>query len=344
MTGEASVASAWRLTAALYVLAMVPTWWIVVPAIPASRAGARARLDHQCFFLFLRRPPRDAGLLRAAFGRTKRLGVWANVTIAIPRGTLLKVAGWTLVASAFSAEPWAIGGLFGLFLLGAASTKDFSDADGDRAGGCETLPVNVREPEGRRDDLAVLRRAVAPPRDPRLGTRPSRPVPAGSSTGNPVLLRRSGSASRPGVRTPCASWAQSGRARDDGEPSVLDAHVSHAHVRAGGLRARIRFLNHSAGVRWYRGRACPHGPVADLPALTIRWEGLVVAIDATTLNTFARQRHPPGQGDPRGPRSTPRTGRLGSTVRARRASPWRSAARSATCASRTASSGSRSPS
>ena len=30
-------------------------------------------------------------------------------------------------------------------------------------------------------------------------------------------------------------------------------------------------------------------PTPDLPALTIRWEGLVVAIDATTLNTFARQ-------------------------------------------------------
>ena len=30
-------------------------------------------------------------------------------------------------------------------------------------------------------------------------------------------------------------------------------------------------------------------PTPDLPALTIRWEGLVVAIDATTLNTVARQ-------------------------------------------------------
>jgi hypothetical protein len=30
-------------------------------------------------------------------------------------------------------------------------------------------------------------------------------------------------------------------------------------------------------------------PSPDLPALTVRWEGLVVAIDATTLNTFARQ-------------------------------------------------------
>ena len=30
-------------------------------------------------------------------------------------------------------------------------------------------------------------------------------------------------------------------------------------------------------------------PTADLPSLTVRWDGLVVAIDATTLNTIARK-------------------------------------------------------
>jgi 4-hydroxybenzoate polyprenyltransferase len=153
VTGEASIPSAWRLTWVLYVLAMIPTWWIVVPAVDGLAARARAPFPaHQAFFLFL------GGLVATlvysvpAFGRTKRLGVWANVTIAIPRGTLLKVAGWTLVASAFSAEPWAIGGLFGLFLLGASSTKDFSDAAGDRAGGCETLPVKY----GNRRAVAMI--------------------------------------------------------------------------------------------------------------------------------------------------------------------------------------------
>ena len=34
-----------------------------------------------------------------------------------------------------------IGGIFALFLLGATSTKDFSDMEGDRAHGCVTLPV-----------------------------------------------------------------------------------------------------------------------------------------------------------------------------------------------------------
>jgi len=76
-----------------------------------------------------------------AFGRTKRHAIGANVTIAIPRGTLLKVAGWSMVGPVVAAEPWYIGLIFGLFLLGAASTKDFSDMKGDEAGGCRTLPI-----------------------------------------------------------------------------------------------------------------------------------------------------------------------------------------------------------
>ena len=33
--------------------------------------------------------------------RTKRRGIWANITIAIPRGVLLKVAGWSTVKTIF---------------------------------------------------------------------------------------------------------------------------------------------------------------------------------------------------------------------------------------------------
>jgi 4-hydroxybenzoate polyprenyltransferase len=73
--------------------------------------------------------------------RTKRFGIWANVTIAIPRGVLLKVAGWTTVKTMAGAEPWYIGAIFGLFLLGATTTKDFADMEGDRLGGCRTLPI-----------------------------------------------------------------------------------------------------------------------------------------------------------------------------------------------------------
>ena len=73
--------------------------------------------------------------------RTKARGVWANITIAIPRGVLLKVAGWSCVKPVMADEPWFIGLIFGLFLLGGSSTKDFADMEGDRAGGCRTLPV-----------------------------------------------------------------------------------------------------------------------------------------------------------------------------------------------------------
>ncbi len=142
VTGEAGRSEAWRLASWLYVLALVPVWWIVVPSAGGFwERGAAPPGRHEAFFLFL------GGFLFTlvysvpSFGRTKRFGLWANLTIAIPRGCLLKVAGWTLVASARCWEPWVIGGLFMFFLVGATSTKDFSDAKGDRAGGCFTLPV-----------------------------------------------------------------------------------------------------------------------------------------------------------------------------------------------------------
>ncbi|HMS18025.1 MAG TPA: UbiA family prenyltransferase [Planctomycetota bacterium] len=66
----------------------------------------------------------------------------APLVIAIPRGGLLKVAGWGMLAPTFSdSEPWLLGAVFFLFILGAASTKDFSDLRGDRACGVVTLPV-----------------------------------------------------------------------------------------------------------------------------------------------------------------------------------------------------------
>ncbi len=73
--------------------------------------------------------------------RTKRNWFFSSFTIAIPRGCLLVVAGWTAVRNIWEAEPWIIGGIFGLYILGAASTKDFADIEGDRAGGCITMPI-----------------------------------------------------------------------------------------------------------------------------------------------------------------------------------------------------------
>lgn len=73
----------------------------------------------------------------------KSRGWWANVAIAVPRGCLLKVAGWGCVASVWDIEPWFIGFVFMLFLLGSASSKDFADMEGDRKAGVKTLPVRL---------------------------------------------------------------------------------------------------------------------------------------------------------------------------------------------------------
>jgi 4-hydroxybenzoate polyprenyltransferase len=132
---------------------MVPVWFVVVP----PRDGLAARLlapltTHQTFFLFLGGLVFTLVYSLPSWGRTKRLGIWANLTIAIPRGCLLKVAGWTMVAPAFALEPWVIGFLFFLFLVGASSTKDFSDVEGDRAGGCQTLPIL----HGNRKAVAIM--------------------------------------------------------------------------------------------------------------------------------------------------------------------------------------------
>lgn len=73
--------------------------------------------------------------------RMKARGWWANMTVALPRGMLLKVAGWSLAQSILSWEAWFIGLIMGLFLMGATTTKDFADVRGDAAYGVKTLPV-----------------------------------------------------------------------------------------------------------------------------------------------------------------------------------------------------------
>jgi 4-hydroxybenzoate polyprenyltransferase len=74
--------------------------------------------------------------------RARRFWWLAPLVIAVPRGGLLKVAGWGLLAPVFSdLEPWLLGLVFFLYVLGAASTKDFSDIEGDRKGRVVTLPI-----------------------------------------------------------------------------------------------------------------------------------------------------------------------------------------------------------
>jgi 4-hydroxybenzoate polyprenyltransferase len=127
-SGRLSLKKAWTFTLVTYVVALVLAWFV--------EPGAR----HECFWIVV-----VATVITVLYSappfRTKRLGIWANVTIAIPRGVLLKVAGWSAVKTIIGGEPWFIGAIFGLFLLGASTTKDFADMEGDARGGCRTLPI-----------------------------------------------------------------------------------------------------------------------------------------------------------------------------------------------------------
>ena len=127
-SGELTISQAWVFTWICYAIALWLAWMVA----PNGR--------HECFWIVL-----IAAILTFAYSvppiRTKRHGMWANLTIAVPRGLLLKVAGWSAVKTVVGVEPWFIGSIFGLFLLGASTTKDFSDMEGDRADGCRTLPI-----------------------------------------------------------------------------------------------------------------------------------------------------------------------------------------------------------
>ncbi len=127
-SGRLTLRRAWSITLASFAAAFVLAWFVA----PGGR--------HECFWMVV-----AATVITSLYSvppfRTKRLGIWANVTIAIPRGVLLKVAGWSSVKTALGWEPWYIGAVFGLFLLGATTTKDFADMAGDRRGGCRTLPI-----------------------------------------------------------------------------------------------------------------------------------------------------------------------------------------------------------
>ncbi len=151
-SGKISSANAWTYTWVLYLLAVVPTWLVMIHPgetwherlwLPDGVQWAPGSLLtwHATFFIYILGMIATFVYSAPAWGRTKRHAIGANVTIAIPRGMLLKVAGWCMVGPVLVAEPWYIGLVFALFLVGAASTKDFSDMPGDKAGGCYTLPI-----------------------------------------------------------------------------------------------------------------------------------------------------------------------------------------------------------
>lgn len=180
ITGAISMRSALWFALALYVAAIVPTWWVVIwPATSLADKVSAPLREHQCFFIFLLGMIFTLVYSAPQLGRTKANAFLANLTIAIPRGCLLKVAGWSMVASVFHVEPWFIGSIFFLFLVGASSTKDFSDMKGDEAAGCRTLPV--------RFGVTNAARMIAP-----FFVLPWLLLPLGASlhvlTGNPWVL------------------------------------------------------------------------------------------------------------------------------------------------------------
>ena len=142
VTGAISMRAGWWFSIVLYVFAVAPTWLVVTyPRNTISEKLFAPLPEHQCVAIYVLGMLATFVYSAPAWGRTKAHPIGANLTIAIPRGCLLKVAGWSMVASVFHLEPWFIGAIFGIFLLGAASTKDFSDMEGDRIAGCRTLPI-----------------------------------------------------------------------------------------------------------------------------------------------------------------------------------------------------------
>ncbi len=131
--GEVTERETIVLFVVLYALSLVAAWFVhPLGGGPATR---------ECFWIVL-----VAAIITYIYSappfRTKRWGWAAQFTIAVPRGLLLKVCGWSCVATVFAdGEPWYIGLVFFLFLLGAAATKDFADMEGDKAANCITLPI-----------------------------------------------------------------------------------------------------------------------------------------------------------------------------------------------------------
>ena len=124
-SGKMTLGRAWAFVAVTYAAALVMV----------------AAVNRETFAIYA-----IAALATVAYSappvRLKRHPVGSNLIIALIRGALLKVADWAAVSTVLaSIEPWYIGSIYFVFLLGATTTKDFADIEGDRAAGCITLPV-----------------------------------------------------------------------------------------------------------------------------------------------------------------------------------------------------------
>ncbi len=74
-------------------------------------------------------------------GRLKKRLWISNISIGLARGLLGIVAPWCIFGSIFEPTPWLVGTIIGIFLVGAATTKDYTDLMGDKKYGIKTLPA-----------------------------------------------------------------------------------------------------------------------------------------------------------------------------------------------------------
>ena len=215
-SGRLDLRSAWIFTLVTYGIALLLAWFVA----PGGR--------HECFWIVI-----TATMITVLYSappfRTKRLGIWANVTIAIPRGVLLKVAGWSAVKTVVAVEPWYIGSIFGLFLLGASTTKDFADMEGDARGGCRTLPIiyGVRRAAWMISPSFVI---------PFLMIAVGAPPVTGILTGNTILLF-----ALSGFMTAYGLYVCYLMLRRPEELAVEENHVSWAHMYRMMFVAQIGF-------------------------------------------------------------------------------------------------------
>jgi 4-hydroxybenzoate polyprenyltransferase len=209
--GEITVAAAARFTAALYAVALLLAAAVNLQCLALAATAA--------FFTWIYSAPPL---------RTKRDAILANITIAIPRGVMLKVAGWSTVKSVMGHEPWYIGLIFGSFLLGATTTKDFADIEGDRLAGCRTLPV--------RYGVRASAYAITP-----FFVVPFLLIPIGAAsgllTGNPRLLTILGI-----VLAAWGTYVAYLIVRRPEELAATENHISWTHMYLMMMTAQVGFM------------------------------------------------------------------------------------------------------
>ncbi len=115
---EISLGFAWASTAIFYVLS-------ILLALITSKTLLCLVLIMFLFTIIYSCPP----------FRFKRFGLISLLNIVIPRGFLIVLAGWSVVAKLNSIIPWFMALISMLYTFGASITKDIADIKGDEKNG-----------------------------------------------------------------------------------------------------------------------------------------------------------------------------------------------------------------